>query len=404
MTICPPRTCTGCAACANACPAQCITLTEDAYGELHPVINETVCIHCRICIETCPNNASPIFCEPKACFAAWNTNAIQRARCASGGLATLLAEYVILYKHGIVFGTAYDSEMTPRTLPAESLARLEAFKGSKYVQSIISRDTFQNVKELLKKGRFVLYIGTPCQVAGLKLYLQDNWQNLITVDLICHGVCPSKYFEEEIAHLRRKYHIKTLLDVRFRGNDGNNYCMTFWEEKRGKRICRYRGGSFDYYLKAFLMGISLRENCHQCPYARRERISDITIGDFIGLGSTTPFPHLVDNVSSITLNTELAVDFYADFSVKTPTLMNVQRKYEERLAYRPSLLEPFPQHPLSKKFRGLYRQMGFSKAIRKTLTIPLLNAWFHRQLLCVFDQLSAPIQNALRSAWHLVRK
>jgi len=402
MTICPPEKCTGCGACANACPKHSILLEETPHGELHPVIDEKTCVQCRVCVQTCPSNTAPIFRNPKSCFAAWNTDVLARAHCASGGIGTLLAEYVIRYKHGVVFGVAYDAEMVPRTLFSETLVGIEAFKGSKYVQSIVSCDTFQNVEKFLSAGRFVLYIGTPCQVAGLKSFLRNNWDNLITVDLICHGVSPTRYFQEEIDYSCHKNHIKELADVRFRGNDGNNFCLTLWRKDGREHIRSYRGGVFDYYLKAFLMGISLRTNCYKCPYARPERVSDITIGDFIGLGESTPFPYPVDNVSSVTLNTETAVRLYADLSAKMPTLMNVQREYKERLVYRPSLLEPFPRHPLSMKFRNRYLRTGFPKAVRMTLTAPLLKVWIQQHLRYIIDILRHQIQIALKSLRHLL--
>jgi len=404
MTICPAENCTGCAVCANACPIRCISLCEDAWGELHPVVDEKVCVQCHACVRACPNKGSPVFREPQACFAAWNTDASQRARCVSGGLGTLLAEYFIRFKHGVVFGTAYDASMTPRTISTETLTGIDSFKGSKYVQSVVSCDTFQNVEKALEDGRWVLYIGTPCQVAGLKSFLSRDHQKLLTVDLICHGVCPSKYFEEEILHLCRRYHINTLADIRFRGNDGNNYRLTLWEsDAEGKLRLSYRGGTFDYYLKAFLMGVTLRGNCYRCPYARPERVSDITIGDFIGLGTRIPFPLRVDNVSSVTLNTAMGIELFADLSDKNPTLISVQREYQERLDYRPSLIEPFSRHSLFGIFRRRYLRSGYSKAIRRTLFLPLLKAWFLQNVRLVFACRGRLIHKSIRSLWDLGR-
>ena len=217
----------------------------------------------------------------------------------------------------------------------------------------------------MKDNRFVLFIGTPCQIAGLKTYLKKDYDNLITVDLICHGVSPTCYFKEEIGYLSNKYKIKNLTDIRFRGNDDNNYCLSLWEgSKRVYRALKYT----DYYLGGFLLGVILRENCYSCKYARPDRISDLTIGDFLRLGKKVPFPYYVRNVSSVTLNSDRGGSFYEELIDKMPEVINVERDYSERLAYKPSLVEPFARHPLTDSFRAAYLKGGYLYASRKVLS------------------------------------
>lgn len=386
MIICPENICTGCAACLNACPKSCIEFNENVYGELHPIINESKCIQCKLCIKSCPNSHILHFNFPLKCYASWIDDVKKRRKCASGGIGTIMSEYIIKHKQGVVFGTSYDNDFIPRATYTESLEGLEAFKGSKYVQSIVGPDTFRKVNSFLLDGRFVLYIGTPCQISGLNLYLRNKYDNLITVDLICHGVCPTKYFKEEVDTLVNKYNVHNLVDVRFRGNDtykykihiweklfkkkpkGNNYAMTLWKKNVNGIVRCYRGDIFhNYYLAGFLMGVSLRENCYACKYARPERISDITIGDFIGLGKTEPFEYSRKNVSSVTINTKKGNSFYTGVMDDMKELRNVERKYEERLEYKLSLVNSFPRHHLNKKFREKYQEHGYSKAIKETL-------------------------------------
>lgn len=371
MQICPPNRCTGCYACVNACHFKCISMQEDKYGELHPVIDETHCTHCNLCQKSCPNNIELDFNYPSICYASWITDTQKRKICASGGIGTTLSEFVIRQKKGVVFGSRYDGQFTPIIAYAEQLEEVEYFKGSRYVQSIVGNDTFLKVREFLKSGRFVLFIGTPCQIAGLKSFLHKDYDNLVTVDLICHGVCPTKYFKEEIAYICKKKQIKNLVDVRFRGNDRKNFCLSLWTGKRtGNSHCVYNRTAYtQYYFAGFLLGVSLRENCYQCNYARPERISDITIGDFIGLGQKIPFNHPKGNVSSVTLNTNKGINFYEKVSQNTPCLMNIQREYAERLEYKPSLVEPFHKHELNPLFRELVLKSGYIKAIRKILKI-----------------------------------
>lgn len=369
MQICPPNKCTGCYACVNACHHKCINMQEDIYGELHPVIDETHCTNCKLCQKSCPNNIDLDFNYPSICYASWITDVQKRKICASGGIGTILSEFVIKQKKGVVFGSRYDNQFTPVITCTEKLEDLEYFKGSRYVQSIVGNDTLLKTKKFLNSGRFVLFIGTPCQIAGLKSFLRKDYDNLITVDLICHGVCPTKYFKEEIAYLCKKKRIKNLVDIRFRGNDRKNFYLSFWTAKRtGNSHCVYnKPANTQYYFAGFLLGISLRENCYQCNYARPERISDITIGDFIGLGKDQPFNHSKINVSSVTLNTTKGVEFYHKVSQHTNTLINVQREYSERLKYKPSLIEPSHKHKLTSLFREQVLKVGYLKAIRLTL-------------------------------------
>lgn len=349
-------------------------MQEDELGSLHPVVDETNCVNCGLCKSSCPNNSVLEYSFPKKCYASWIEDKEKRKICASGGIGTCMSEYVI--KHGgVVFGSRYDYEMTPVMTYAESLEELEFFKGSRYVQSIVGPDTFQNVRTFLRNDRLVLFVGTPCQVAGLKTFLRKDYENLITVDLICHGVCPTKYLEEEVAYLASKYNLKDIADIRFRGNDGNNFRLTLWNKDRRKLFPKnnYRekllrlNEAQQYYIKGFLLGVSMRENCYSCNYARPERISDITIGDFIGLGKTVPFKYPTNNVSSVTTNTSKGLDFYAKVSEETDILINVERDYKERLQYKPSLVHPFPRHPLNAEFVSLYKQHGYLFAIHKLL-------------------------------------
>ena len=374
MTICEKNKCTGCYACVNACPWGCISMQEDMYGELHPIVNEEECRHCNKCEKICPNNKPILTVYPRKCYAAWITDQAKRSICASGGIATILSEYVIK-KGGVVYGTAYDEGFIPKVVCAKTIADLEAFKGSKYVQSIVGGETFKQIETTLYEGRRVLFIGTPCQVAGLKNYLGKDFDSLMTMDLICHGVCPTRYFQSEVDYITKKYHIRNLSDIRFRGNDGKNYCLSFWRDKRRdnsyiKELVYSKPRYEQPYFAGFMLGVTLRENCYTCNYARPERIGDITLGDFLRLGKKTPFPYEVKQPSVVLLNNDKGETFYTEASAHLSTcLVNVERDYSERLEYRPSLLEPFRRHPLYAEFRRKYPHQGFVKAIRSALRV-----------------------------------
>ncbi len=379
--------CTGCGACVAICPLNCIRMQEDKYGASLPAIDKTKCSKCGICSKYCPANTPPTFSYPKACYASWLDNREERALCASGGLAYAISKYMIESRNGIVFGVAYNENMEPVFSSAETTTELEPFKGSKYVQARIDKSIYRQIIQYLKAGRFVLFVGTPCQVAGLYSAVKGvDTARLMTIDLICHGVAPARYLAEEVKTLtgRRR---RAICDIRFRGNDdfryslglirrllgrgveGNNYSLTLWSRNKDGSIKRlYRGDkNHNYYLRGFLEGITLRDNCYSCRYARPERISDLTLGDFIGLGSNGPFQYSAGNVSSVFCNTDKGDKFYREAISSNSSLRNFERQYGERLNYRPSLLEPCPRHPLNTEFRRFYPELGYPKTIRRLL-------------------------------------
>lgn len=362
MEICPKDKCTGCYACVNACARGCISMKEDELGCVHPVVDEEKCVHCNLCSISCPNNVQMNFSYPIKCYASWIKDKDKRKICASGGIGTIMSEYVI-NQGGVVFGSRYDENLTPIMTYTESLEELERFKGSRYVQSLVGENTYKQAKDFLRAGRMVMFVGTPCQIAGLKTFLRKEYENLITVDLICHGVCPTSYLKNEILYLSEKYKLTDISDIRFRGNDGNNY---------REKLLRLDEAQ-QYYIKGFLLGVSMRENCYSCNYARPERISDITIGDFIGLGKDKPFNYPKANVSSVTINSSRGNSFYEEVSKSMDSLVNIERDYQERLQYKPSLVHPFKRHPLNAKFVELYRQHGYLFAIHETLGATLRN-------------------------------
>lgn len=384
MLICDYNKCTGCYGCVNICPMHCIEMNVDDYGETHPIVNDDKCIGCEVCIKACPNNVESIFRYPQGCLAAWSLDKTERCECASGGVATIISKYIIEVKHGVVFGTCYDEELCPIVSCTETLEGLGKFKGSKYVQSIVGDNTYNDMEEYLRNGRSVLFVGTPCQIAAANLRM-NKYDNFYTVDLICHGVSPTMYFNQEVAYLMKKHSLKDIVNIRFRGNDSdnyrvtiwssitkkyqNNFVMTFWKREGNDYVRTYRAKPYnDYYLLSFLKGISLRDNCYTCQYARPERVSDITVGDFIGLGNKTPFEYSADNVSSVFLNTDKGKALWREICVNISNIVVVERDYKERLEYGPGLRYPYERHKLNGVFREQFKEsQNYPLSIRKAM-------------------------------------
>ena len=197
------KDCCGCSACVQRCPKQCITLKEDNEGFLYPIVDKKTCIDCGLCEKVCPilHQGEPQ--KPLKVYAAKNLNEEIRRQSSSGGIFTLLAEQVI-QEGGVVFGARFDENWEVKHDYTETIEGLAVFRGSKYVQSRIE-DNYKKAEEFLKQGRKVLFSGTPCQIAGLKRFLRKEYEELLTVDFVCHGV-PSpgvwrKYLKETVARM-----------------------------------------------------------------------------------------------------------------------------------------------------------------------------------------------------------
>ena len=303
-------------------------------------------------------------------FAGWNPNREESRKSASGGTAWLLGRYYIETLGGVVYATAFTVGKGACVIRATTLQELEATKGSRYVRSVFPQELFDALLADLADGRPVLFVGTPCQVAGVRGKVERRFpvkpgmtgeKGLLCVDLLCHGAPPRSYLEAEIRHLIGD---KPYTDIRFRGNDGHDFHLSIWDGER----CLYSVEARKQpYLLAMLRGVNLMEGCYKCPFSSPERVGDITLGDYIGLGAEDGFRVEGHNVSYIGLNTPRGESAYRAFCAENPVFQSVERPVGERLAYRPSILEPTLRHPLRDAFRQKLPRLGCSRAIRRTM-------------------------------------
>lgn len=291
--ICDPKICTGCSACANLCPKGCIEMKEgDSLGHIHPFIDQKSCIDCGVCKKVCPALHPLSLIEPKTAYAGLDKCEAEYLSSTSGGAASAMSR-AIIRGGGVVYGCSMLEGVDVQHIRVESEDELYKLKGSKYVQSNI-KFCFRDIKNDLLKGIDVLFIGTPCQVAGLKSFLNKEYINLYTSDLICHGIPPQAFFKRHINKITRGvipdeiiFRKGTYLLSLVKGGK-EIYCSTLFKE-------RYR----DIYYNTFFDGYTYRDSCYTCIYACPRRVSDITIGDFWGLKTELPVNH--DNGCSVLL-------------------------------------------------------------------------------------------------------
>ena len=287
IELCGPKECTGCWACINVCPEDCINMYVDFEGFVQPQIDHDRCISCELCQKTCPV-LEPFQVGKNAhqkVFAAWNLDESIRMKSSSGGMFSVLADYV-LDKNGVVFGATFDQGMKVRHIGIDSKEKLSSLRVSKYVQSDIGY-VYRETKAILEQGRLVLFTGTPCQIDGLKRFLNGKFsKQLITVDFVCHGVPSQKSFDSYFEKLTKTH--PEIEEFSFRNTQG-------WHPPRS--TVRFKGKtkllnrSNNVFFRLFLRGYMIRESCYQCQYATTSRIGDITLADFWGLGTEKPFIH-----------------------------------------------------------------------------------------------------------------
>ena len=276
--------CTGCSACVNICPVGAISFAENDYGFAYPKVDDSKCINCKKCLKTCPS-LNPLKNQngPNLdVYAAWNRDETIRLESTSGGVFSALAE-AVLHRGGYVAGAEYDEQFRIRHTLIHSSGEIKKQRQSKYAQSDLGT-IFREIKTLLNRGELVLFCGTPCQSAGLQKYLAREYDNLLCCDFICRGVISPKVYHKFLEDMRpdpgtrlQKVHFKNKdygwnrFSTKLLFSDGNTY-----QKERNE----------DYYMRGYLRhNLYLRDCCYRCDYKTLPRVSDISLGDFWGIGS-----------------------------------------------------------------------------------------------------------------------
>lgn len=364
--ICNPSECTGCFACYNACNHSAIIFQMDNEGFRRPTINKEKCVGCKRCITVCPvNSPSKRNGVPLNVYSGWCRNDEIRISSSSGGAFTELASFFIREMKGVVFGVTLTNNLEARHILVNKVSDLHLIQGSKYIQSNVG-DSYSIVKKRLREGQNVLFSGTPCQIAGLKNYLGQDYPNLFTVDLICHGVPSERVFHDYINYLETRIgHV--VYEVKFRCKKRSwiffNMAVNGHIDKNGRKVYDYEGGYYsDPFIRAFLRDNILRPSCYACNYTSTQRLADFTMADWWGYVQSSKVDKDFEKkgVSLILCNTEKSCKL-----IEKLNLVLKPRNLESAKRTNLSLCKPFAEPASRKTFWQDYDKLSFGEIIKK---------------------------------------
>lgn len=363
--------CCGCAACVQRCPRQCITMRSDKEGFLYPRVDTAKCIDCGMCEKVCPviNHGEPKL--PQKVYAAKNNNEVVRCQSSSGGVFTILAEKTI-NAGGVVFGVMFNENWEVVHSYTETIEGLAAFRGSKYVQSFIG-NSYREAEAFLKQGREVLFSGTPCQIAGLKRYLRKDYENLFTVECVCHGVPSPLVWQEYLKDIKRPMGViekntvssvskslPVITGINFR--DKSIGWKKYGFVLRASSDCKAEENSVlpsnktivndlfydNPFMQAFLRDFILRPSCYNCPAKAGRSGADIALADFWGIEKLMP-----------QFDDDKGCSLVLDYTLRTD--------YESRCEY------------MSADYNAAVK---YNPAVVYSVTKPLNRAFFFHRLYC----------------------
>lgn len=349
--------CSGCAACADICPQKCINITDNEEGFPFARVDVSKCINCGLCNKVCPIENQPKGNSINKVFAAKSKDFQERMRSSSGGIFGLIAvEYI--RKGGVVVACRLDDDMKAMHAFAEDEEGIQAMMSSKYVQSD-TRGIYSKVRDLLKTGREVLFVGTPCQVAALKLFLMRPYENLTMIDILCHGVPSPLVFKEYKDRLEDRYGAK-MQSLSFRGKQkGWKRLHIDARFKNGKRHHMYAG--YDSFMQLFLSDSLQRSSCFNCPYNQLDRPGDITLGDFWGIGKSNYAFDDDKGVSLIITNNEKGKKLWQLISDKVDWF---ESDINSAIAGNAVLVRHLPSSHKRDEFYKEFVDKGYDDAIR----------------------------------------
>lgn len=364
IRIIDKKDCVGCNGCIQCCPKQCILFKEDEQGFLYPEVNISECINCGLCERVCPVINQGIKQNPLAVYAAYCSDKQILKSSSSGGIFSALAIRV-LKQGGIVFGARFDDNWMVTHDSVESVEELHILRGAKYVQSQIGA-CYKQVERHLKSDRLVMFTGTPCQIAGLRLFLRKEYDNLLLVEVVCHGVPSPKIWKDYLNSIANsacttKFNsthnaTERISKIAFRDkrNGWEKYGMVIVKsgEENSERFESIRD---NIYMQAFLRDLDLRPSCYECPSKCGKSHSDIILGDFWKVSQLEPQAYCPAGTSLVLINTPKGEQAISDTNV-----ILSESTYRNAIASNESLINSALKPKLYSYFWRKYHEHGIS--------------------------------------------
>lgn len=356
------KECTSCTACSNICPKQCISFNKNKDGFNYPEIDKSKCIECSLCENICPVINKKQTNSKTRAYAVKNKNEKVRLESTSGGFFSLLADYV-LENDGYVAGAVYDENFVVKHIIINDRSELYKLRGAKYSQSELG-NIFFSIKKLLEEGKMVLFSGTPCQCEGLKAFLKKDYKNLITADLICHGVPSPEVWQKYIDYRSDKENDgirPKKINMRCKDSGWSNYgYSTEFVYENGKRTLVLN--SRDLFMKAFVGNICLRESCSDCKAKGINRVTDFTLGDYWGIWNQ--YPEFDDNrgTSAVSVHSDKGAELLNNLNGQLELIeTDAENVYKENISF----IESSKPHPDRNEFLEQVTADNFEELIKK---------------------------------------
>ena len=358
------KDCCGCYGCENICPKNSIKMIDDKEGFWYPKVDKETCIKCGLCIKVCPIIQNIKKVDNIKFLACKNKNLENRLESSSGGVFSLLVENIVDL-NGIVFGAEYDENLEVKYSYVYSLEKSQKFRGSKYAQSRIG-NSYNNVKKYLNDGKKVLFTGTPCHVAGLKKFLRKDYENLILVDIACHGVPSPLVFKRYKEHISKLAGSK-LKSITFRdkSNGWKNYKLKLKFENKTEML---ELASENFYMKGFLKDIYLRPSCYGCKFKKPYTEADLTLADYWGVQNIHPEFDDDKGTSLVLVNTKKGQEVMNLISDKMEV---IETDGEFAISNNPCIVRSVKYNPKREKFFEDFEKIDLIENIKRNIKVSL---------------------------------
>lgn len=364
--------CYGCRACEQACPHKAIVMEENSEGFLYPNVMKDKCVSCGLCSKVCPYDSPSSSKVSQKIIAAQYKDTDILLKSSSGGIFSAVADFV-LSNSGYVAGCIFSDTFKAIHVLTNNKELVEKMRGSKYVQSNLN-DVYLKIQIRLNEGRLVLFTGTPCQVDGLRCFLKREYDNLITVDLICHGVPSQKLLDNYLESVSKQN--GEILDIRFRDKELNGWSsqgsITF--SNKTKKISPFNNSYYNYY---YIQNNVSRKCCYSCNYSGNKRTGDLTIGDYWNISEEFPKLDTSLGFSAVLINTEKGRKIIDDISDK---LVIFNSSFESVVKGNGNLRSPVKMPESRKVVYSLISEQGYDSVANKYCKFQYIRPFIRRHI------------------------